>query len=95
LDEESTAVYVSISHRVTSRFTASIMGQAQYSSFNGGGGLYDGKEENFYTANINLAYHFTPWLAGETGYSYSKLNTELPDRGYARDVVYVGVRATY
>ena len=27
--------------------------------------------------NLNFAYHFTPWLAGETGYSYNKLNTEF------------------
>jgi hypothetical protein len=95
LDEESTAVYLSISHRVTSRFTTSILGQAQYSTFNGGGTLYNGLEENFYTLNLNLVYHFTPWLAGETGYAYSKLNSALADRGYTRDIVYVGVRATY
>ncbi|MGD0813260.1 MAG: outer membrane beta-barrel protein [Verrucomicrobiota bacterium] len=95
LDEESTAVYLSVSHRVTSRFTASALAQAQYSSFNGGGSAYDNSGEDFYTLNINFAYHFTPWLAGETGYNYSKLNSDLLDRSYTRDVVYLGVRATY
>jgi len=95
VDEESTAVYLSVSHRVTSRFTAAALAQAQYSTFNGGGATYNGLKENFYILNINFAYHFTPWLAGETGYAYSKLNTELLDRGYTRDMVYVGVRATY
>ena len=95
LDEESTAVYLSISHRVTSRFTAALLGQAQYSTFNGGGSSINGTDENFYIANLNLAYHFSPWLTGETGYAYSKLNTELADRGYTRDIVYIGVRATY
>ncbi len=103
VDEESTAVYVSVNHRVTSRFTASVLGQAQYSTFNGGG-AFNGLEENFYIVNVNLAYHFTPWLAAETGYSYSKLNSDTSDipaayggynRSYSRDVVYVGVRATY
>ena len=93
LDEESTAVYVLVSHRVTSRFTAAALGQAQYSTYNGG--TLNGQGENFYILNLNFAYHFTPWLAGETGYSYNKLNSDLPDRGYTRDVVYVGVRATY
>jgi hypothetical protein len=71
------------------------MGQAQYSTFNGGGAVYNSTEENFYVFNLNLAYHFTPWLTGETGYSYNKLNTALADRGYTRNEVYVGVRATY
>jgi hypothetical protein len=39
LDEESTVVYLSVSHRVTSRFTAAALGQAQYSQFNGGWSL--------------------------------------------------------
>jgi hypothetical protein len=93
LDEESTYVYFSVSHRVTSRFTASALASAQYSSFNGG--TSNGEEENFYNLNLNLAYHFTLWLTGEAGYAYSKLNTELADRGYTRDMVYLGVRATY
>ena len=95
LDEESTAAYVSVTHRVTSRFTAGALAQAQYSTFDGGGSTFNGKAENFYVFNLNLTYHFTPWLAGETGYVYNKLNTELNDRGYTRNEVYVGVRATY
>jgi hypothetical protein len=71
------------------------MAQAQYSTFNGGGSAYGGLGEDYYTANVNFAYHFTPWLSGETGYAYSKLNSQLGDRGYSRDVVYLGVRATY
>lgn len=96
LDEESTAVYLSVSHRVTSRFTAAAMAQAQYSTFDGGGVGYNNQEENFYVVSINLAYHFTPWLAGETGWAYNKLNSEIPEsRSYSRDIVYVGVRGTY
>lgn len=67
LDEESTAVYLNVSHRVTSRFTASAMFQAQYSTFNGATGSYNGFGEDYYTANLDFAYHFTPWLSGETG----------------------------
>jgi hypothetical protein len=69
------------------------MGQAQYSTFNGGS--YNGEIENFYVANLNLTYHFTPWLSGETGYAYNKLNTEIVDRAYTRNQVYLGIRATY
>jgi hypothetical protein len=93
LDEESTAAYVSVSHRVTSRFTASALLQGQYSTFNGG--AFNNQQENFYMATVDFTYHFTPWIAGETGYSYNKLNTDIAGRGYSRDIVYVGIRATY
>jgi hypothetical protein len=95
LDEESTSVYLSVSHRVNSRFTIALLGQAQYSVYNGGGSEFNGEEEDFYVANLNLAYHFTPWLTGETGYVYNRLVSLIADRGYSRDEVYIGVRATY
>ncbi|HZM03041.1 MAG TPA: outer membrane beta-barrel protein [Candidatus Saccharimonadales bacterium] len=95
LDEESTAAYLSISHRVTSRFTVSALGQAQFSTFNGGGSGFDGRGEDFFIGGVNLAYHFTQWMTGEAGYNYNKLNSDLADRAYTRNQVYIGVRATY
>jgi Putative beta-barrel porin 2 len=95
LDEESTAVYVSDSHKLTDRLTASVMGQAQISDYVGGGPLFDGKSEQFYIVQLNVAYHFNPWLLGEAGYNYSKLNSDLAFREYTRNVVYLGIKATY
>lgn len=95
LDEESTSIYMALTHQVNPRFTIGLMGQAQLSTFNGGGTAYNGLGEDFYIVNLNLAYHFSPWLTGEVGYNYSKLNTSLTVRGYSRDVVYLGLRATY
>jgi hypothetical protein len=93
LDEESTAAYFSVTHQVGD-WTLGLMGQAQFSTFNGGGNI-NGEEEDFYILNLNIAYHFSPWLSAELGDSYSKLNSELNDRGYSRDIVYIGLRATY
>jgi hypothetical protein len=95
LDEESTAVYASDTHRITEHLTASIMGQAQMSTFVGGGAGYDGREDDFFVVQANLTYHFNPWFMTEAGYNYTKLNSELPNRAYTRDFVYLGVRATY
>jgi hypothetical protein len=95
LDEESTAAYLSVSHRVTSRFTASGLAQAQYSTFDGGGPTLNNHGENFYILGINFAYHFTPWMIGEAGYNYNKLNSDLSDRSYTRNQCYIGIRATY
>ena len=65
------------------------------SDFVGGGSTFDGKSEQFYIAQLNVAYHFNPWLLGEAGYNYSKLNSDLAFREYTRNVVYLGIRATY
>jgi hypothetical protein len=95
VDEESTAVYLSVSHAVTARLTAAVLAQAQYSSFTGGGAAYNQAGEDYYTLTVNIGYQFTPWLTGETGYNFSKLDSDLMNRSYTRDVVYVGIRATY
>jgi hypothetical protein len=95
LDEESTAIYLSDNHRLTDKLTASVMGQVQLSTFVGGGPEYNGKMDQFLILQINFAYHWLPWFATEAGYNYTKLNSDLPDRAYTRDVMYVGLRATY
>ncbi|HEY3862930.1 MAG TPA: outer membrane beta-barrel protein [Verrucomicrobiae bacterium] len=95
LDEESTAIYISDSHKFTDRLTGSVMGQAQTSTFVGGGAGFNGQSEQFYLVQLNLAYHFNPWFMIETGYNYSKLNTDLNLRAYTRDVMYLGLRAIY
>jgi hypothetical protein len=95
LDESSTAIYASDTHKITEHLTFNVTGQAQLSTFVGGGAGYDGRDEQFYVVQANLAYRFNPWLMTEAGYNYSKLNSELPNRAYTRDFVYLGVRATY
>jgi hypothetical protein len=95
LDEESTAIYISDSHKVTERLTFTAMGQAQLSTFDGGGQGYNGESEEFYILQVNFSYHFNPnWLA-EAGYNYSNLRSDLQFRAYTRDFMYLGVRASY
>ena len=94
-DQESTGVYGSIIHKLTPNLTGSLLGQFQRSVFNGGGPGVDGKQDQFFTVGLNLAYQFNPYILVETGYNYDKLNSDLAARSYSRDQVYVGVRATY
>ena len=93
-DEESTAAYISVSHTISS-FTVSALGQAQWSTFQGGGAGYDNKDEDFYIAGINVAYHINPFLLAEAGYNFNRLLSDIPDRAYVRNQVYIGIRATY
>jgi hypothetical protein len=100
LDTDATAVYASVNHKITDQFTVNAMGQAQYSTFVGGDYYYNqgslnGRGENFYVLGINLAYHFNPWFMTEAGYNYSKLNSDVYQRGYTRNMVYLGFRASY
>jgi hypothetical protein len=99
LDTETSALYGSVNHTITDHLTVSAMGQAQWSIFNGGDGAavgsIDGKLEDFYVIGVNIAYHFNPWFLTEAGYDYSKLNSELADRSYTRNQVYLGFRGTY
>ena len=94
LDEESTAAYVSVSHTISS-FTVSALGQAQWSTFDGGGAGIDNKDEDFYVAGVNLTYHINPFLLAEAGYNFNRLVSDVPDRAYVRNQVYIGLRATY
>jgi len=95
LDQESTAIYLNGSHKLTDRLTVGVMGQAQLSTYVGGGPGYDGKMDQFFILQVNFAYQFNPWLMAEAGYNFSRLKSDLPDRAYTRDVMYLGMRATY
>jgi hypothetical protein len=93
LDEESTATYASVNQKLGD-VTASVLGQFQYSEFNGGGAL-NGKAEDFLILGLNLAYRITPYLNGEAGYNWNKLVSDVSGRDYTRNQIYIGVRATY
>ena len=93
LDQESSNLYMSVHHKITPRLTGSILGQYQTSEFQGG--LANGGTDEYFIAGANLAYRFNPHLLAEAGYNYDKLNSELSDRGFTRNRVYIGIRATY
>lgn len=97
LNQESTLVYASVGHDLTSDFRVSLNGQFQDSEFKGG--QYDGKSEAFYSFGILFSYRLNPYLTAEASYFYDKLAAanvpELESRGYSRNRVFLGVRATY
>jgi hypothetical protein len=104
LDEETTAVFISGRHNFSSRFTVTLTGQVQDSTFVDGGLGYDGKRQDFVVVELNLAYRITSWLLAETGYNYSRLTSDynasitLSDllmRDYTRNFGYLGLRGTF
>lgn len=93
-DQNSSIVYLTLTHRITPRLFGSIIGQFQNSEFNGGS--YDNESERFYSAGINLEYRFNRYFSGHVGYSYDALDSDLGSmRDMDRNRVYLGVTARY
>jgi len=95
LDQESTYLYGSISHRITPQLQGSIIGQFQNGVFNGG--VYDDTVDNFYAFGINLQYKINVNWSAEAGYNFDRLDSDQPElpRSFSRNRVYVGVRAAF
>jgi hypothetical protein len=98
---ESTVAYASVNHQITPRLRASLIGQFQYSSFNGGFHNTDdalksnADAERYYLLGLNLVYQFTPHFSGEVGYNYDKLDSDIDGRTFDRNRVYIGVTGSY
>jgi hypothetical protein len=93
LDSETTAAYLSLNQKIAGGFNAGLLGQYQHSAFNGGN--INGQSEDFFILGLNLAYRFNEYLNAETGYNWNKLVSDVSGRDYTRNMVYIGVRATY
>jgi hypothetical protein len=93
LDSETTAAYLSLNQKITGAFTGGLLGQFQHSVFNGGS--VNGQSEDFFVVGLNFDYKFNPYFSAETGYNWYKLVSDVSGRDYTRNMVYIGVRATY
>jgi hypothetical protein len=92
-DQESSVVYASINHKFTPQLTGNVLGNVQYSTFNGG--QYNSQSQTWYTLGANLSYSFNPHVSAEVGYNYDYLTSDVPGQEYKRNRVYVGVTGTY
>ncbi len=92
-DQETSLIYGSLNHQITARLAASLTGQIQYSTFNGG--TFDGTSETWYSMGLNLAYTINPHLSTEIGYNFDDLTSQVPGQKYDRNRVYLGVTGTY
>jgi hypothetical protein len=93
LDQESTAVYGVVNHRITPKLTGSLLGQYQHSTFKGGG--VDGEVDQLGTLGVNFSYQLNVFVSAEAGYNYDRLDSDVAFRSFTRNRVYFGVRASY
>ena len=92
-DQESSSVYASINHKITPRITGSLLGQFQNSTFHGGAA--NDSVDNIFLLGVNFAYQINPYLAAEAGYNWDRLDSDLPDRSFSRNRIYMGIHAKY
>jgi hypothetical protein len=93
LDQESTLVYGSINHQLTSKLVANAMASFQDSDYHGG--LYDGQSDDYYTLGLSLKCNFTRNFSAEGGYNFDDYVSGIPGQAYTRNRVYMGVTATF
>lgn len=93
LDQEATTVYAQVNHRITAKLVGNLLLQYQNASFNAGGA--DDKTENYLLAGLNLTYEINKFLSADAGYNLDRLDSDLADRSFTRNRVYLGIRATY
>ena len=91
--QQSSVVYGSINHQITPKLKGSLIGQMQFSSFNGG--QYDGDVDDLYSVGLNFSYAFNRHFSADIGDNFDNLVSKIPGRGYTRNEVYAGVTATY
>jgi len=93
LDSETSAVYAGLHHRLTSNLYGSLTGQYQNSTYNGG--QFDSKADNFYTMGASLEYRVSNNFSTQLGYNYDRLESDIANRSFDRNRVYLGITASY
>lgn len=97
-DQQATSAMISVTHKITSVITGTVYAKYQHSEFVGGTinvGI-DGDSEDFYSLGAMLAYKLNEFASLEAGYTYDNLESDdIAGRGYERNRVYAGVRASF
>jgi hypothetical protein len=93
LDQETTTLYGVVSHKITSQLTGSLIGQMQHSTFHEGSA--DDQVDDLYMVGVNLFYNINRFLGAEAGYNFDRLDSDLSQRSFSRNRVYIGLRASY
>jgi hypothetical protein len=92
-DTDSSVLYGSLHHRIVRHLYGNVISTFQNNIFNGGPN--DGQSEQFFLLGVDLEYQFNPHLSTHIGYNYDRLESEIANRSFDRNRVYLGVTASY
>jgi hypothetical protein len=100
LDQETTSIYASLNHRLTSRITASAVGLYSMSRFDDSARNLG--DDDYFSLGLNANYVINQYLSAELGYNFDDLDSSLGQdqqgnelRSFSRNRVYVGLSASY
>jgi Putative beta-barrel porin 2 len=89
-DQVSTSAYFAVAHAFTAKLQGKLTAQYQYSEFVGASA-----HEDIFSGGASLSYEVTSNISVEASYFYDKLTSEIQDRSFVRNRIFLGVRATY
>jgi hypothetical protein len=93
LNTESSTVYASINHKLTSKLLGTVIGRWQHSIYNQG--LYNNQALDYYSLGVNLSYSFNQHFSVDAGYNFDDVVSKVLGNSYTRNRIYLGVTATY
>lgn len=93
LSQQSSVIYGSLNHQITSKLRGSLLGQLQISSYNDG--QYANQTDYLYSIGLSFSYTFNRHFSADIGDHFDNLVSQVPGRGYTRNEIYAGVTATY
>ena len=93
LNQESSTVYGSINHKLTSKLLGTVIGRWQHSVYNQG--FYNNQALDYYNLGVNLSYSFNQHFSVDAGYNLDNLVSQIPGNSYTRNRIYLGVTAAY
>ena len=91
--QQSSVISASVNHQITAKLMGSVIANIQLSTFNQG--AYNNDLDQMYGLGLNLTYAFNQHFSTEVGYNFDDLQSDVPDNGYSRNRVYLGVTAAY
>ena len=93
LNQQSTVVYGSVTHRLAPKLTGEMVGHFQYSTYNEG--QYNDQATYFYNWYAGLTYSFTRHFSSDLRYNFDYYTSDIPGSSYTRNRVSLGVTATF
>jgi hypothetical protein len=93
LSTESSTVYASLNHKLTSKLLGTVIGRWQHSVYNQG--FYNNQALDYYSLGVNLSYSFNQHFSVDAGYNFDDIVSKVPGNSYTRNRIYLGVLATY
>lgn len=93
LDAATTAIYAECRHEITAKLSAGALVQYQLSDFNQG--AFSSQKDQYFIGGLNVSYAINEFLSAEAGYNYDRLTSDLANRSFTRNRVFLGIRAKY